>query len=216
MTCCTHYCAAEAQFGSARAQSDLRQYQRRGPIGVTRVLLAELRRRPLQDKQLLDVGAGISVISAELAGSGLAGTTVAEASPPYLEVARQVVEPRYRSGASRFVLGDFALLAETLPDADVVTLDRVVCCYPDANALLQAAASKTRQLLVFTYPRDRWDVRAVVALQNLWRRIKGGTFRVFVHPAKEMRAAVERNGLVRIARRGTFIWVVDVYGRAPA
>jgi len=215
MTCCTRYCAAEAQFGSERAQSDLRLYRRRGPVGVTRVLLAELRRQPLQHKQLLDVGAGIGVISAELAGNGLAGTTVAEASPAYLEVARQVVEPRYKSGSAGFVLGDFALLAETLPDADLVILDRVVCCYPDANALLQAAAAKTRQLLAFTYPRDRWDVRAVVGLQNLWRRLKGSAFKVFVHPAKEMCASVERNGLVRVARRGTFVWVVDVYRAAP-
>src|SRR5215471_8762429 len=189
MTCCTRYCAAEAQFGRERAESDLRLYRRRGPVGVTRVLLAELRRRWLQDKQLLDVGAGIGVISAELASNGLAGTTVAEASPAYLEVARKVVEPRYGAGAARFVLGDFALLAGTLPDSDVVTLDRAVCCYPDANALLQAAASKTRLLLAFTYPRDRWDVRAIVALQNLWRRLKGSTFRVFVHRGKEMSAS---------------------------
>jgi hypothetical protein len=44
------------------------------------------------------------------------------------------------------------VIAGTLPDADVVTLDRVVCCYPDPEALLGAAA-KTRQVLAFTYPR---------------------------------------------------------------
>lgn len=90
-------------------------------------MLAELRRWPLEGQQLLDVGGGIGVISAELAGTGIADATVVEASPAYLEVARREVETRYGSRPTQFILGDFAAIADTLPDADVVTLDRVVC-----------------------------------------------------------------------------------------
>jgi hypothetical protein len=53
----------------------------------------------------------------------------------------------------------------------VVTLDRVVCCYPDPEALLGAAAAKTRQVLAFTYPRDRWYVRTMFAFGNFWLRL---------------------------------------------
>ena len=150
MACCTRYCAAEAQFGRKVAERDLRRYRHRGAAGVTRIMLEELRRWPLQDKQLLDVGGGIGILSAELAANGLASATLVEASPSYLEVARQELESRYTSRPTLFLLGDFAALAGSLPDADVVTLDRVVCCYPDGNALLQAAAGRTRQLLAFT------------------------------------------------------------------
>ena len=95
MACCTRYCAAEAQFGRKVAEGDLRRYRRRGATGVTRVLLAELERWPLEDQKLLDVGSGIGVVSAELAGRGLAGATLVEASPAYLEAARKLVESRY-------------------------------------------------------------------------------------------------------------------------
>jgi hypothetical protein len=64
-------------------------------------------------------------------------------------------------------LAIFAVLAGKLPDADVVTLNRVVCCYPDAEALLGAAAARTQQVLAFTYPRDRWYVRSMFALVKL-------------------------------------------------
>jgi hypothetical protein len=76
---------------------------------------------------------GIGVIGAELAGTGLASATLVEASPAYLDVARAEIELRWESRPTRFLLGDFPTIADTLTDADVVTLDRVVCCYPDAR-----------------------------------------------------------------------------------
>lgn len=72
MVGCARYCAAEAQFDRKVAERDLRRYRRRGPDATTRLILVELRRWPLEGLQLLDVGGGIGVISAELAGACLA------------------------------------------------------------------------------------------------------------------------------------------------
>lgn len=216
MTCCNQYCAAEKQFDGKRAERDLQRYRRRGPDAVTRLMLAELRRWPLQGEDLLDVGSGIGIIGAELAGSALASATLVDASPAYLDVARAEIESRYESRSTRFLLGDFAAIADTLTDADVVTLNRVVCCYPDAEALLRGAASRTRRLLAFSYPRDRWYMWILTALENFWRRLRGSAFRTFVHRPERMEAALEAAGLVRVARQGTLIWVLDLYRRREA
>jgi len=213
MVCCTGYCAAEAQFNRKRAERDLRRYRRHGADATTRLMLAELRRWPLEGRRLLDVGGGIGVIGRELAGSGVASATFVEASPSYLEVARREVGLKFGSRPTQFVLGDFALIAGTLPEADVVTLDRVVCCYPDAEALLGAAAARTRQLLAFTYPRDRWYVRALFAVVNLSMRLTGKEFRAFVHAPERMEAVLEAAGLVRKARREMLVWTFDLYRR---
>jgi 2-polyprenyl-3-methyl-5-hydroxy-6-metoxy-1,4-benzoquinol methylase len=151
-------CVAENQFGPKVAERDLRRYRRRGADAVTKLMLAQLRHWPLQNKRLLNIGGGIGVISAELAADGIASATLVEASPTYLEVARQELQSRYGSRPTEFLLGDFARIADTLPDADVITLDRVVCCYPDAKGLLHGAAARTLQLLAFSYPRDRWYI----------------------------------------------------------
>jgi len=95
----------------------------------------------------------------------------------------------------------------------VVTLDRVVCCYPDAEALLRQAAGRARQLLAFTYPRDRWYVRIVFALENIWLRLTGKSFRTFVHPPERMGTVLEAAGLVRATRRETLVWTLDFYRR---
>jgi 2-polyprenyl-3-methyl-5-hydroxy-6-metoxy-1,4-benzoquinol methylase len=216
MVCCTRYCAAETHFDRKVAERDLRRYRRRGPDATTRFMLAELRRWPLEGRKLLDVGGGIGVISAELAGADVAGVTVVEASPAYLEVAQREVGPRYESRPTKFILGDFALIAATLPDADVVTLDRVVCCYPDSEALLRGAADRARQLLAFTYPLDRWYVRTIIALENFWLWLTGNTLRAFVHSPERMGAVLEAAGLVRATRREAFLWTFDLYRRGDA
>jgi len=214
MACCTQYCAAEKTFDGKVAERDLRRYRRRGPDAMTRLVVSELRRWPLGKPQLLDVGGGIGVICAELAGTSGAAILV-EASPAYLEVARREVLAHIASPV-QFVLGDFVSLAGTLPDADVVTLNRVVCCYPEVEALLGASAARARCLLAFTYPRDRWPVRAVNRLQNLLRRLKGSEFRTFVHPPQRMQAVLEATGLVHAARHKTLVWTLDLYRRPEA
>jgi tRNA1(Val) A37 N6-methylase TrmN6 len=212
MACGGGCCAASDVFGSKVAERDLKRYRRCGPGSITRLLLQELRRSPLKGVQLLDIGGGIGVIPAELADSGVSATLV-EASSAYIEIARrEIVGPRYRS-AARFLLGDFVKIAEDVPPADAVTLDRVVCCYPDFEALLKAAAARTRRLLAFTYPRDRWYVRAFFACGNLFFRIKGSQFRAFIHPPQRMREVIESAGLAHVTRFGTFVWIGDVYFR---
>ena len=214
MSCCARYCVAETQFDPKVAERDLRRYQRHGPDASTRMLLAELRRWPLQGLRLLDVGSGIGAIAMELAGAGLTAVTLADASPAYLEAARRQVGPLYASRSAQFILGDFAANASTLPDADVVTLDRVVCCYPHVDALLQAASMRARQLVAFTYHPDRWYLRAAVALENFSYRVRSNPFRAFVHSPERMALVLGVAGFVRTARRETFPWALDLYRRA--
>ncbi len=213
MTCCTGPCAAASHFNPKKAARDLRRYQRRGPNASTRIILSELRRWPLQGLHLLDVGGGIGVIAVELAGAGLASITLADASAGYLEAARRHLASRDASRPAQFILGDFAATADSLPDADIVTLDRVVCCYPDVEALLRGAAGRARRMVAFTYPRDRWYVRAAVVLETSWYRLNQNPFRAFVHSPEGMASVLEAAGFVRVARRATLQWALDLYHR---
>ena len=214
--CCKQYCIAKAQFDRKVAEGDLRRYRRRGADPLTKLLISELRRWSLQAASLLDVGGGIGVIDMELANDGVRTATIVEASPAYFEVARGAVETCYGSRATQFVVGDFAALAPELPDADIVTLHRVVCCYPNADELLRSAAGHARRFIAYTYPRDCWYMRAFTMFENCWRRLKGKPFRTFVHSSEIMQAALEASGLARVAQRSTVMWVLDIYARETA
>lgn len=214
MTCCTSHCAAAGFFNTRMAERALRRYRRRGPDASTRMLLIELGRQPLHDLDLLDVGTGIGVIPVELATAGLASATLADASPAFLEVARRNLGSRYGSRPTQFVVGDFALTGATLPDADIVTLDRVVCCYPDAESLLRAAAVRARRLLAFTHPRERWFLGAGFALGNFIFRLLHNPFRIFVHSPQRMASVLEAAGFIRTAQQESFLWSFHLYRRA--
>src|SRR5215813_11241330 len=168
----TFCCSVEAHFGRGRAERDVRDYRRGRTPRVTKLLTTELLRPPLAGKHLLDIGAGIAAVTMELGASEAASATIVEASPAFLEIAERELKKRYGSRRVQFFRGDFTQIAETVPAADVTILDRVVCCYPDGEALLSAAATRTREILAYSYPRDRWDVRMVLGYENFMRRWK--------------------------------------------
>ena len=113
----------------------------------------------------------------------------------------------------QFILGDFAATATSLPDADIVTLDRVVCCYPDVEALLRGAATRARRMVAFTYHPDRWYLHAAVAMENSWYRLNQKAFRAFVHSPDRMASVLASAGFSRAARHATLQWAVDLYHR---
>ena len=101
--------------------------------------------------------------------------------------------------------------------ADMVTLDRVVCCYPDMPALLGAAAAPlARRALGLVFPRGTRFIRSGVALVNLLQRLRRHPFRVFVHDPAEIEAVLEQHGLSRRYLRDGFLWRVAVFGPSPS
>jgi magnesium-protoporphyrin O-methyltransferase len=115
----------------------------------------------------------------------------------------------------RVVFGDFVDLFPPLT-ADIVTLDRVVCCYPDYIALLTRAADSARRTLAFSFPRNRWDVRLRVAAENFIHRLTRNAFRTFVHPEASMTALLRGSGFRLIGRRTTLGWCVDHWERSAS
>ncbi len=213
MRCCAHCRAIDDKFGRNAAEGDLRRYRRRGPDDTTARILVMVRERSLEDATLLDVGGGIGVLVHELVGSGARSAVLVDASTAYLAVATAEAASRGIADQVRVLHGDFLEVARDLGGADVVTLDRVVCCYPDYRALLAAAADQSRNLLVLSYPRDRWYVRFVIALENVARRLRRDPFRTFVHPPEEMGRVLRGAGFVLRRTHDGLVWRVALFTR---
>ena len=210
---CSRYAEAERQFGTAIAARDVERYRRKGPDATSRLLLNALREHVDGASSLLDTGGGIGALDFELLANGVGLATLVDAAQAYLDAAAREAESRKMADRLRCVLGDFAVLADEIESADIVTLHRVVCCYPDHASLLQAAATHARRVLAFTYPLDRWYVRCWLALENVRRRLLGNPFRTFLHAPGAMEARVMQDRFVRVHRSRTFVWSIDVYVR---
>src|SRR5262249_31675494 len=137
MTCACHCASAVSAFDAKRADSDRKRYERKGPDPTTRLLLAELRSVTRAGDTLLDGGGGVGVIGLERASAGLGEVVHVEAAPAFLAMAQRLFAEGARPARFRQIPGDFAELTPR-PTGDLVTLDRVVCCYPDMRGLLTA------------------------------------------------------------------------------
>lgn len=213
MTCCHHCQATDAHFSKQIATADLERYRRSGPGVTTRLLIQGLQAAAISDATLLDIGAGIGVLHHELLGTTVRAATHVEASSAYVAVAREESERRGNGDKVQYLEGDAVDLAPALDQADVVTMDRVICCYPDWNRLVTTASSKAKTLVAFSVPHDRWYVRLVFVVQNLVRKLKGDDFRTFVHPVDAMNRALGAMGFRMVWVRRTVAWRVALYGR---
>jgi hypothetical protein len=214
MGCCSHCDAIETEFGERTAARELKRYRKRGPPHGTRILIDALRREIDGAASLLDVGGGIGVIHHELIRAGtVERATHVDASPAYLHVARDEARLHGREARVRFVHGDFVDLAADLKPAEIVTLDRVICCYPDMERLVRLSAGRARRVYGVVYPRSRWWLRLGLRLANLWFRLCRSAFRVYLHPPDHIDGVIRGEGLVSRYRRRTFAWEVAVYGR---
>jgi SAM-dependent methyltransferase len=214
MSCGSNCCGTADFFGERIARRNLRKYRRGGPFGTTKRLLAALREAPGPKDSLLDVGGGVGVIAHEMLAAGTSSAVIVDASPAFLAAARAESERRQTGDRLRLQLGDAVELRDDVPAADVVTLDKVVCCYVDMESLLAVTASRARQLMALAYPRDDWWVRAMVVVGNRMLQLKGSAFRSYVHRNAAIESALRRAGLTpRLQRRGAF-WIVAVFERS--
>ena len=212
--CCSSVgAAAERQFGDERAAEDLAQYRTKGAGSTARLLLAGIARAGQLRGRLLDIGSGIGALTFELLERGLTEAIGVDLSPAYVAAASGEAARRGRTNSVRFVHGDFVAIADQLAAADLVTLDRVICCYPEYETLLDESVRHADRQLAFSYPRDVWHVRVWVRLQNLARQLCRNPFRTFVHPASAMEHMIRRAGFELVSRDCTRMWCADVYAR---
>jgi hypothetical protein len=154
----------------------------------------------------------LGILSLELLDHGFKGAVVVDASSAYLAAAREEAARRGRMASTQFVHGDFVAVSNTLAPSTTVTLDRVVCCYPLYEQLLREAVRHAERGFAFSYPRDRWYVRAGMRLENALRR-RRDSFRTFVHPETRMRELITRAGFDLVFQRRTLVWSADVFIR---
>lgn len=213
MTCCPHCQGADKFFNRRVAAAELRDYRRHGARKATKRLLDTLQSAGVGGMTLLDIGGGIGVIQHQLHDAGVTSITAVDASCAYLTMAEEEAEKRGYAAGARYLYGDFVVLAGQIEAADIVTLDRVVCCYPDMEALVAAAAAKAKRYLGLVYPRDGWWMKIGVMLLNISPQLRGDPFRSYIHTAADVEGIIAANGLRKIYHHNGPIWQVGIFAR---
>lgn len=204
MTNCCKQSDYRRFFNRTFASRDLARYRRKGLTATERDLVTMCGN--VEGATVLEVGGGIGALQLELLDAGAAAATNVELSAGYEDAAAELFAGR----AVERRVGDF--VDADVPPHDIVLLHRVVCCYPDVDALIGAAAARTKERIALTYPQERrwigWGFRAI----NLWLRVSRCGFRTYHHRFARIAAAADGMHLETRQRRG-LIWESALFVR---
>jgi magnesium-protoporphyrin O-methyltransferase len=192
--CCARH-GQEEFFGGKTAADGARRYRRDGPDRMTRSLARRAGARGVEDAAVLEIGGGIGQVALELLKAGAASAEVVELLPDYEPFVRELAAEAGVAERMSFRTADLAADPAAAAPADLVVLNKVVCCTPDGVALAGVAASLARRTLVLSFPRETWWARAGLGTVNLYLRLRRRRFRVFVHSRAALEGAVEAQGL---------------------
>ncbi|MGH3041740.1 MAG: methyltransferase domain-containing protein [Gaiellaceae bacterium] len=213
MSCCSPPRGYTKLFSKRAARRDAKRYRRDGLDETAETMVAFLRGRGLEGAAVLEIGGGVGAIQLELLKAGAARTTNLELSPEYEEVARELAREQGVEDRVERSLGDLVAEPVLAGEADAVVMHRVVCCYPDYDALVGAASERARQYLVMSFPRPRRLIRIAMGVVNLVARMLRWEYRTWVHPPRALVESAERRGLSLASESHDRIWQVAALER---
>ncbi|MGH3085041.1 MAG: class I SAM-dependent methyltransferase [Gaiellaceae bacterium] len=208
MSSCCNPRGCDGFFTPRFARRAARRYRNKGLDKTARRMVEFLEQRGIDGATVLEIGGGVGEIEIELLKRGAERAVNLELSPAYADEAQQLLREAGLEGRAEWRLHDIAANPDGIEPADIVVLHRVVCCYPDHQKLLGAAAEHARRLLVFSYPPRNAIARFFVAAQNLIFRLLGREFRTFAHPPSEMLATLGERGFRRTFAHHALVWQV--------
>jgi len=181
-----------------------------------RQLLAGLERYALHDRRVTEIGCGSAPLHPALLARG-AHVTGVELQPHLLDRARTQAERIDAEQRLRYVQGDFVAIAERVPAADFVILDKAVHCYGEPELLVRLAARHARCAVAISFPRNVLWLRSMMSIigpvMRWLPKLRELPFRVrFTHP-DVVRRWLRDEGLRCTCSSNAGPWHTEVYER---
>jgi magnesium-protoporphyrin O-methyltransferase len=201
-------------FSEKSAVTQAKRYRRKGLDGTSKRIFDVVKQQGVEGKTLLEVGGGVGAIEIELLKAGMAQAVNVELTPTYEVAAGKLLGEAGLSDRVERRIMDFAEAGTEVGTADVVVLNRVICCYPDMPKLAGAAAEHAKGVLVMSFPNNRWWSELGLSFGNFAFGLFRIQFRVFLHAPDAILAAVERHGFKTTFNERGLLWQVAAFERS--
>lgn len=213
MSCCAASNADTGRFFSRFAGAHRLRFRLFGLERTQRHLVDGIRRAGLQGAEVLEVGCGPGYLHRALLRLGASRATGVDLSEEMLAIARSEALAEGLADRTAYRRGDFTQLADEVPVADVVVLDKVICCYPDWKRLVDASLRRTRRLYAYTIPRERSLTRAALGTMRWGLRQVGCCYQPFLHAPQRINERIRGDGFRLISECKTTWWLTQIYAR---
>lgn len=177
-----------------------------------RDLLADV---ALRHPSILELGCGTGALSVALLGDGAGSVTGIDLSPGSIALARRRADEAGVGERATYRIGNAAL--EPVERYDWVILDRSICCFPEADRLLDTALRAAPECVALSVPESRgwrgWLNALLWRAENLWDLVSGGC-PGYVHDLRRIERRLAGAGLLPAHSRRIGLWFCGVYRRA--
>ena len=206
-----HCCGADLFFDKKTSDKKYKIYLKKGPSRVTAKMIEQLEKQEVEGKSMIDIGGGIGALQWWFLGVGGHATIGIDASSGYLKQAEEHSKTKGWETKSEFILGDCVEIYPQIESAEFITLDKVVCCYPNYKEILEATCDKATKAISLSYPMDGFISEAIRKMGDFFMSFKNNPFRPFIHSVKDIRLVFEQKGYKRVAHNLAFPWHVETY-----
>ena len=211
MTCCCPHSRSGGRVFSFFARQYRRRFSKKGFEPSQQQLLRGLHQAGFSGAQVLEIGSGVGHFHMSLLEVGAATATGIDLAPKMIAEAEDWSRQRGLAERVRYHQGDFMEILPMIEASDITVLDKVVCCYPDADGLVHRSLDKTRRVYALTYPRYRLSVRLAVGVGAMLMKLLGSSFRPYAHNPADIERWIAEQGFIKIFQDSTFIWLSQVY-----
>ncbi|MDH5407381.1 MAG: class I SAM-dependent methyltransferase [Gammaproteobacteria bacterium] len=211
MTCCCPHSRSGGRLFSRFARSYRKRFSKKGFEPSQKNLLAGIEQAAYKQATILEIGSGVGHLHMHLLEQGAASATGIDLAEDMIKEAHEWARDRGLADRVNYIQGDFIEHLADIEAADITLLDKVVCCYPDANTLVHRSVEKTKRVYALSYPRYRWFIRAAMGFGAIMLKLIGSSFRPYAHNPEAIQNWIEEEGFEKAYEAKTFIWLSQVY-----
>jgi magnesium-protoporphyrin O-methyltransferase len=191
------------------------KYKSNGLTASSQLLLDFISKEGLVGKTVLELGCGTGFLALETLRHGASSCVGVDLSSAAIHEANEFAKESGLQDRARFEVANAA--SPHQPTSDIVIMDKVLCCYPDSDALLKTASESSRELLGFVVPRDEGLMKPAMkigtALINLVEKLRKTGFRLYLHPLRSIDELLAETGFQQTKKDKSRFWLIFVYTR---
>jgi Methyltransferase domain len=212
MPCCQNQIYNDT-FDGKLAQEEIADYRSKGPKKNSLPLINLLKKLNLNEVSLLDIGSGVGAVIFELFDNGISQAVYSDYSASYHAAFQEEVKNRSLEKQTQSFVGDFLETHQNIKKVDLVSLDKVICCYENYEDLVNLSVQKAAKWYAYSIPRDVWWVRLAYFITGKIRILKGISFKSYVHPANEIEKIIVKNDFKKIHNVQNLEWQTVIFER---
>ncbi len=216
MNCCnlsTEKTSGTGRYFSKRSENCLKGFRRKGLAKEQGLLVEGISRQSLAGRSILEIGCGVGGLHLSLLQKGAETASGIDLSEGMIQRATALARELSLADRTSYAQGDFVERHAGIKAADIVILDKVVCCYEDVMSLVNKSMSKATHLYALTHPRSNLIVKSMLSIPIFFGKMFRWSFHPYWHDWDAMTKSIEQSGFRPLYRNSTFFWAVQVFER---